>query len=111
MVGIILKRKPDGSILEFRTRFVVKGPKWTYRPNYYDTFFTHCNLNAVRTVLAIAAAQQMYMKQFDFSYAAICSKLDHPVYVHPPRGVKLADHMVLKLKKSLFGYDVSKENH
>ena len=64
-----LKKNPDGSIDKFKARLVVQGFRQTEGVDYGETFSTVCRYESVRTLMSIAAAKAMCVRQFDIKTA------------------------------------------
>ena len=59
--------------------------------------------DSIRTLIAIAAQNNMKMKQFDVTTAFLYGTLEDEVYIYPPEGLNLEPNQALKLVKGLYG--------
>jgi len=93
-----VKHKADGSIESYKARLVAKG--FSQRPgfDFNETFAPTAKFAAIRTILAIAALEDLHLHSIDISHAFINGDLDEEVYMQQPEGFSLASpHKVLKL--------------
>ena len=94
----------DGSIDRYRARLVAKG--YSQHPGYdfLETFAPTVRVAAVRTILAIAAIEDLELRSIDISHAFLNGELEEDIYMEQPEGFEVGgpDH-VCKLKKSLYG--------
>ena len=99
------KRKVDGSIDKYKTRFVIKDYKQTKGLDYFDTYSLVTRINFIRMVLAISALRNLKVHQMDVKTTFLNGDLDEEIYMEQlerfssPRQEK----KVCKLVKSLYG--------
>jgi Reverse transcriptase (RNA-dependent DNA polymerase) len=103
-----IKKKSDGSIERYKGRLVAKGFLQKEGIDYTETFAPTVRLSAVRTVLALAALEDMELESVDVSSAFLNGELDESVYMKLPEGFGVEGDdgtvvWVLKLLKSLYG--------
>jgi transposase InsO family protein len=103
-----IKKKSDGSIERYKGRLVAKGFLQKEGIDYTETFAPTVRLSAVRTVLALAALEDMELESVDVSSAFLNGELDESVYMKLPEGFSVDGDdgtvvWVLKLLKSLYG--------
>lgn len=99
-----VKRNPDGSVERYKGRLVAKG--YSQRPGQdYTEVFAPCSRAAtVRTVLALAAVEDMHIRSVDISHAFINGELKEEIYMKQPEGFEeLGPDYVCKLNRSLYG--------
>ena len=99
-----IKHKADGSIERYRARLVAKG--YSQRPgfDYVETFAPTVRFAAVRTVLAIAALEDLELRSVDISHAFLNGDLEEEIYMDQPEGFEVGGpEYVCRLKKSLYG--------
>ena len=99
-----IKHNPDGSIERYKVRLVAKG--FSQRPgyDYVETFAPTVRMATIRTVLALAALEDLELHSLDISQAFINGDLDTEIYMEMPEGWDGAQKgKVLCLKKALYG--------
>ena len=81
-----VKKNPDGTIERFKARLVAKG--FAQRPGleYDETFASTLKWSTLRTILAIAAIDDLEIECIDFSTAYLNGEIDKDVYMHQPEG-------------------------
>lgn len=94
-----LKRKPDGSIDKFKARLVTKGYSQRQGIDYHETFSPVVKFDSIRVILAMAAARNMVLHQFDIKTAFLNEKLQETIYMDQPEGYR----NVCKLERCLYG--------
>ncbi|KAA1072195.1 hypothetical protein PGT21_050324 [Puccinia graminis f. sp. tritici] len=103
----VFKKKydEDGLIEKFKARLVVRGFLQKEGIDFNRTFSPTGRLATLRTVLALAAYQDLDVHQMDVKCAFLNGKPDCDVFIKPPEGVqvKLKPGEGLKLNKSLYG--------
>lgn len=60
-----IKSNPGDSIERFKARLVARGFNQEYGIDFDETFSPVVRYDSIRTILAIAAAKQLKMNQFD----------------------------------------------
>src|ERR1700742_2036699 len=99
-----IKHKADGSIEQFKARLVAQG--FSQRPgfDYTETFASTIRAASIRTVLALAAVEDLHLCSVDISHAFINSDIDTEIYMKQPEGFSQnGPEYVCKLNKSLYG--------
>ena len=100
-----VKRNTDGSVERLKARLVAKG--YSQRPgfDFTETFAPTVRYSAVRTILALAALEDMEIHSLDISNAYLNGILEEEIYMQLPEGFedlgKPGD--ILLLKKALYG--------
>ena len=99
------KRTSEGKVERYKARLVAKG--YTQKPGeYYDeTFSPVVRYSSIRTLLAFAIQNGMIIHQMDVVTAFLNGTLDEDLYMEQPPGYikKGEEHLVCKLKRSLYG--------
>lgn len=99
-----IKRGPNGEILRYKARLCAQGFCQVAGIDYGETFSPVASFKSVRTLLAIAAEQDLELSQLDVQTAFLYGKLDADVYMRVPPGVESGGpNLVCKLDKALFG--------
>lgn len=98
-----VKQNTDGSIERYKARLVVRGFTQEYGIDYQETFSPVVKFTSIRSILALAAANKMKLKQFDIKTAFLNGNLEEDVYMKQPIGYSDGSGRVCKLSKSLYG--------
>jgi hypothetical protein len=98
-----LKRGPDGSILRYKARWVVRGFEQIEGIDYFETFASVVKPMSYKALFAIAAALDLEIEQMDVSTAFLYGDIDGTVYVEQPHGCEDGTERVCLLKKALYG--------
>ena len=98
-----IKRNPDGSIERYKARLVARGYTQRYGRDYTETFAPVVRFDSIRIILAIAAANQMILRQFDVKTAFLYGELHEELLMEQPPGYSDGSDMVCKLLKGLYG--------
>lgn len=53
---------------------------------FHETFSPVAKYNTIRAILAMAAAKNLKLRQFDFKTTVLKGKLDEEIYVEPSEG-------------------------
>ena len=103
----VFKRKvgADGSVERYKARLVAQGFSQQYGLDYDETFCPVVRFESLRTVIAFAVQNNLYLHQMDFTSAFLNGSLKEEVYMKQPEGFveKQKEHLVCKLKHSLYG--------
>jgi len=89
---------------------VVKGSSQKQGIDYHETFAPVIRYETVRTMLAVSAAKNFAMVQFDVSTAFLNSPLVEDDYMYQPDGCKTEGDFVCKLKRGMYGLKLSPRN-
>lgn len=98
-----LKRKPNGDIDRFKARLVVRGFSQVRGIDYEETFSPVVKFSSVRLILAVAAAEKLFLRQFDIKTAFLYGDLDEEIYMEQPIGFSDSTKKVCRLNRSLYG--------
>ena len=99
-----VKRKADGSIERYKARLVAKG--YSQRPgfDYNEVFAPTFRYAAIRTIIALAAQNDLYLHSVDISHAFINGDLDETIYMRQAEGFHTGSpNEVYLLLKLLYG--------
>lgn len=97
------KTKPDGTLERRKARLVARGFSQSQGVDYFETFSPVVRYESVRCVLALAAAEDMEIRQFDVKTAFLNGKLNEEVYIEQPEGYEDNTDRVCRLNRSLYG--------
>ena len=101
-----LQTNKDGHGKRFKARLCARGFKQVYGIDYKETFSPVVRYDSIRVLLALAASNDLEMKQFDVKTAFLYGDLRENIYVTLPEGVVSASDVVnpvCKLNKALYG--------
>lgn len=100
-----IKRNPDDSVERYKARLVVKGFSQQKGVNYNETFSPVAKIGTIRTLLSVAASENMTLAQFDVSTAFLYGNLSEgeEIFMRQPEGFEDGSDSVCKLRKSLYG--------
>ena len=95
----------DGTTERYKARLVAQGFSQQYGLDYDETFSPVVRSESVRTLIALAARDNMYLHQLDVTTAFLNGTLREEVFMKQPEGFvkKGQEHLVCKLKKSIYG--------
>ena len=81
------------------------GSKWVFKVKYRSDGTVVVRFSSIRALLAFAVQNDMLIHQMDVVTAFLNGKLDEEIYMHQPDGyvVQGKEHLVCRLKKSLYG--------
>ena len=100
-----VKHTSTGEIEKFKGRLVAKGYAQRYGIDYVETFSQVVKFSTIRALLAYAVENDMKIHQMDVITAFLNGDLNEDIYMEQPEGyaVKGKEHLVCKLRKSLYG--------
>jgi len=102
-----VKKDADGNILRKKARLVAQGFSQVPGVDYFDTYAPVARLASIRTVLALAARQNMELHQIDIKGAYLNGELtpDEVIYMRQPPEYASRDHpnRVCRLQKTIYG--------
>jgi transposase InsO family protein len=99
-----VKRNADGSIERYKARLVAKG--YSQRPgfDYTEVFAPTFRFAAIRTIIALAAINNLHLRSVDISHAFINGDLEETIYMRQAEGFHIgSSNQVCLLLKSLYG--------
>ena len=100
-----IKRNGYGSKDRFKARFVAQGYSQVRGVDYEVVFSPVARYTSVRSLLALANAQDLEIHQMNVKTAFLNGSLDCEIYMSQPEGFVDPDrpNHVCKLKKSIYG--------
>ena len=99
------KRDSIGNIERYKARLVAKGFTQKDGIDYKETFSPVSKKDSLRIIMALVAHYDLELHQMDVKTAFLNGNLEEEIYMDQPEGfsVKGKEHMVCKLKKSIYG--------
>ena len=108
-----IKENSNGS-KTYKARYVAKGYSQVKNVDYQETFAPTANFTSVRTVMQLAAQNDLILHQMDVKTAYLNAPIDCEIYMEQPEGFAVPsnseDVLVCKLNKSLYGLKQSGRN-
>ncbi len=107
-----IKRTPDGAINKYKGRLVVQGFSQIPGVHYGEVFASTAQFAVVRTVMALAVAEDLELEAVDISTAFLNGDIDTELYMRIPEGFKVKGkphededpkRWVVRLLKGLYG--------
>ena len=103
----VLKVKQDelGAIVKHKACLIARGFVQCEGIDFEEVFAPVARMESVRLLLALAAAKDWRIHHLDIKSAFLNGELVETVFVRQPLGfaVKGEEHMVLRLRKALYG--------
>ena len=97
----VLERKRCG---RYKARLVAGGHRQTHGLDFDETYAPVCSFRTLRMVLAVAAHEDLELRQFDIRTAFLNGELREEVYIRQPNGARLGRAgQVLRLYRALYG--------
>ena len=98
----VFEVKRDG---RYKARLVAGGHRQQHGLDFEETYAPVCSYRTMRMLLAVAAHEDLELRQFDIRTAFLNGELEEEVYVRPPRGAEyLAPRgRSLRLWRALYG--------
>ncbi|GJS42104.1 putative zinc finger, CCHC-type containing protein [Tanacetum coccineum] len=99
------KNDPIGNVERYKARLVAKGYTQKEGVDYKETFSPVSRKDSLRIVMALVAHFDLELHQMDVKTAFRNGDLHEDVYMAQPQGFKSKgqEHLVCKLKKSIYG--------
>ena len=95
-----IKRDKDGHISRFKARLVAKGFTQIYGQDFSFTFAPVARWESIRSVLCIAALNDLELRHLDVKNAYLNAPLDEEIYMVAPEG---STSKYWRLRKGLYG--------
>ena len=101
-----VKRNESNEIVRYKARLVIQGFRQVQGEDFWETFSPTVHIKSIKWLLAIAAQEDLEIKQIDFDTAFLNASISEDIYMKIPpsyyvKGIKPG--MVLKLNKALYG--------
>ena len=100
-----LKKNPQGDIIKYKARLVVKGYSQRKGVDYDEIYALVVRFETIRLLIALAALKNWKIHHLDVKSAFLNGEINEVIYVKQPEGflVKGKEGHVLRLKKALYG--------
>ena len=102
---LTVKRNEQNQIVRHKARLVIKGFLQVEGIDYNETFAPTVRYKSIKYLLAIAAQENLEIKQMDFDTAFLNAELKELIFMKVPEGYKHKVPLgyVLKLNRALYG--------
>ena len=84
-----IKHDENGDAERYKCRLVAQGYMQAQGIDYHETFAPVARFGSIRTLLAIAAKQKMYVHQMDVHTAFLNGKLEEDIFTSQPEGFEV----------------------
>ena len=103
------KRDSHGNLECYKARLVVKGFTQKNDIDYKETFSSVSRKDSFKIIMTLVAHYDLELHQMDVKTAFLNGDLEENVYMDQPMGfsVEGKEHIVCKLKKSIYSLKVS----
>jgi len=100
-----IKTDGAGNAVRFKSRLVVRGFRQRKGVDYNNTFSSIARYESARLLLAIAAAKNFELWQFDVSTAFLSGNINETIYMEQPEGYVDSKHpeYVCQLQRAIYG--------
>lgn len=100
-----VKTGADGSIERYKARLVAQGFSQSYGTDYDETFCPVVRQESLRVLIALSVQYGLQLHQVDVTTAFLNGNLEEEIFMKQPKGfgTKGEEHLVCKLKKSIYG--------
>ena len=98
-----IKRDQNGKPIKYQARLVAQGFDQKEGVDYQETFSPVASIKTIRSVLAIANAQKMYIHCMDFATAYLNGDILEVIFMKQPKGFEDGTNKVIKVLKALYG--------
>lgn len=98
-----IKRDANGEVNRYKARLCAKGFAQKPGIDYHEIYSPVARYESIRTLLAIAAIEDLEIMQFDVKTAFLYGELKEEIYMKIPEGIINNEGNVWKLHKSLYG--------
>ena len=99
-----IKRGANGEITRYKARLVAQGFTQIHGIDYKETFAPVVSFKSIRTLLAIAAAEDLDLDQLDVKTAFLYGKLEANVFMALPEGLNVnGQNLVCRLDYGIYG--------
>lgn len=97
-----IKQGETDDSVKYKARLVAQGYTQKFGVDFDQVFAPVTRSATFRTLLSVASANNLIVKQYDVKSAFLNGKLEEEIYMKPPPGSPITDK-VLRLNKSLYG--------
>jgi hypothetical protein len=110
----MLKRDANGQIVSYKARLVARGLTQEKGVDYHEIFAPTVRVISIRTLLALAAYNDLEVEQLDVVTAFLEADIEEDIYMRQPEGFRHTDingeERVCLLTKSMYGLKQAPRN-
>lgn len=92
-----------GRVVKYKAQLVARDFSQEYGIDYWETFTPMIRLDALRTMLTLAAIKNLNIQQLNIKGAYLHGDLEEEIYMLQPPGFEDKTRRVCKLIHSLYG--------
>ena len=99
-----IKTTSSSEVTHYKGRLCAQGFSQKAGLNYNEIFSPIVRYDSIRTLLYVAAVNNLEIYQFDVKSAYLNSNIEEEIYMRAPEGLDVStDNSVCKLNKALYG--------
>jgi len=103
----VFSYKYENGVRRYKARLVARGDKQEGEFKPEDVYAPVAQQTTIRTFLSVVNQKKLHMEQCDVKTAFLNGELETPVYMKPPKGLRIKKGCVCRLNKSLYGLRTS----
>ena len=85
-----LKKDGNGKLVRYKARLVVKGFEQKKGIDFDEIFSPVVKMTSIRTILSIAASQDLEVEQLEVKTAFLHGDLEEEIYMEQPEGFEVS---------------------
>ena len=97
-----LKRGPNGEVVRYKARWIVRGFEQRAGVDYHETFASVMKPMSYKAIFGIATALDLEIEQLEVKTAFLYGNINEEIYVEQPKGQEDGSNRVCLLNKALY---------